>query len=61
MGVIYAYEFQINSGEVIEVTIEHSLTEKIRGWQLANGSQLKWDFVLWNVNFNGMECGASSS
>ena len=60
-GLFVLMIFKLIVGEVIEVIIEHSLTEKIRGWQLANDSQLKWDFLLWNVNFNGMECGASSS
>ena len=60
-GLFVLMIFKLIVGEVIEVIIEHSLTEKIRGWQLANGSQLKWDFLLWNVNFNRMECGASSS
>ena len=43
-------------GEVIEVIIEPILTGSGRAWQLANGSQLKGDFLLWNVNFNEMEC-----
>lgn len=46
---------------VREVITEHSLTGRVRGWQLANGSELKGDFLLWNVNFNEMEGAASSS
>ena len=43
-------------GEVIEVIIEPSLTGSGRAWQFANSSQLKGDFLFWNVNFNEMEC-----